>query len=69
MMSFFEMTFVKLTFSFQVKTLTGKTITLDVEPTEKLERVKRQIQDKVRNPLTESTFDRFFGLLTGVFWT
>ncbi len=29
-----------------VKTLTGKTITLDVEPTETIEQVKQKIQDK-----------------------
>ena len=31
---------------FQVKTLTGKTITLDVEPSDLVESVKRKIQDK-----------------------
>ena len=29
-----------------VKTLTGKTITLDVEPSDKIENVKAKIQDK-----------------------
>ena len=29
-----------------VKTLTGKTITLDVEPTDTIENVKTKIQDK-----------------------
>lgn len=29
-----------------VKTLTGKTITLDVEPSTSIEQVKQQIQDK-----------------------
>lgn len=29
-----------------VKTLTGKTITLDVEPTDTIENVKAKIQDK-----------------------
>ena len=29
-----------------VKTLTGKTITLDVEPTDTIEAVKQKIQDK-----------------------
>jgi len=29
-----------------VKTLTGKTITLDVEPTDTIENVKQKIQDK-----------------------
>ncbi len=30
----------------QVKTLTGKTITLDVEPSDTIENVKQKIQDK-----------------------
>lgn len=29
-----------------VKTLTGKTITLDVEPTDTIETVKQKLQDK-----------------------
>lgn len=37
-----------ITFNMQifVKTLTGKTITLDVEPTDTIENVKSKIQDK-----------------------
>ena len=31
---------------FFVKTLTGKTITLEVEPNDSIEKVKRKIQDK-----------------------
>jgi hypothetical protein len=33
-----------------VKTLTGKTITLHVETSDTIERVKQMIQDKVRIP-------------------
>ena len=33
-----------------VKTLTGKTITLDVEPSDSIETVKGKIQDKERIP-------------------
>merc|ERR1719268_381539 len=33
-----------------VKTLTGKTITLEVEPSDSIENVKAKIQDKGRNP-------------------
>lgn len=29
-----------------IKTLTGKTITLDVEPTDTIENVKQKVQDK-----------------------
>lgn len=35
-----------LTMQIFVKTLTGKTITLDVEPNDTIEAVKRKIQDK-----------------------
>ena len=36
----------KLTMQIFVKTLTGKTITLDVEPSDSIETVKGKIQDK-----------------------
>ena len=32
-----------------IKTLTGKTITLDVEPSDSLENIKQKIQDKEDN--------------------
>jgi len=39
---------VRISFNMQifVKTLTGKTITLDVEPGDTIENVKNKIQDK-----------------------
>lgn len=37
-----------------VKTLTGKTITLDVEPSDTIEGVKQKIQDKEVTPRRES---------------
>ena len=39
---------IEYTMSFQVfvKTLTGKTITLDVEPSDSIETIKTKIQDK-----------------------
>jgi ubiquitin len=36
-----------------VKTLTGKTITLDVEPNDNIEVIKRKIQDKEGVPSNE----------------
>ena len=33
-----------------VKTLTGKTITLDVEPSDNIETIKQKIQDKEQIP-------------------
>jgi ubiquitin C len=40
-------------FSLFVKTLTGKTITIDVEPTETVVSVKQKIQDKEGIPPSE----------------
>ena len=37
---------VSCTYPKQIKTLTGKTITLDVEPTDSIENVKAKVQDK-----------------------
>ena len=38
--------FYKYIMQIFVKTLTGKTITLDVEPSDSIENVKQKIQDK-----------------------
>lgn len=41
-----ELTYLFPSFQIFVKTLTGKTITLDVEPSDTIEGVKSKIQDK-----------------------
>jgi hypothetical protein len=38
--------YIHINMQIFVKTLTGKTITLDVEPTDSIEGVKQKIQDK-----------------------
>jgi ubiquitin len=42
----FRNTYVKIKMQIFVKTLTGKTITLEVEPDDTIETVKSKIQDK-----------------------
>ena len=43
---FFLVGYIKDIMQIFVKTLTGKTITLDVEPSDTIENVKQKIQDK-----------------------
>lgn len=44
-----------------IKTLTGKTITLDVEPSDSIENVKNKIQDKVSK---KKKFETYLFILT-----